>query len=320
MSKLAVVTGATGGLGSVLVTTLLTAGYDLIACGRNEARLTALTQWHTAPSRFVMPWVCDLATATPEALADDLQRLTPVAYARVSLLVCAHGAPPCLTPTLDLTVNEVERIYRTDVLGTLLMAQVVGAGMVERREGAMVFVSSAHATQTYPARAPYAMAKASVCSLARALAVEWGHANVRVNSVSPWQCAGPTRSTAVAAQEEAQTVVDRLAPKVAERVAAQQAEMLAQAETTWKADTAADKEIGGDALSVNLGVARKALDAFGTPELRALLEGSRLGNHPEVIRFMVKAGKAISEDRMVTGGAGPKGEQTTASKLYSKQS
>ena len=118
-------------------------------------------------------------------------------------------------------------------------------------------------------------------------------------------------------QEEAQTVVDRLAPKVAERVAAQQAEMLAQAETTWKADTAADKEIGGDALSVNLGVARKALDAFGTPELRALLEGSRLGNHPEVIRFMVRAGKAISEDGLVPGSVKPAAPaRDAASRLY----
>jgi hypothetical protein len=65
-----------------------------------------------------------------------------------------------------------------------------------------------------------------------------------------------------------------------------------------------DQEFGGEKLSENLSVAKKALDAFGTPELRKLLDDSGLGNHPEVIRMMYRAGKAISEDRFVGGSPG----------------
>lgn len=73
------------------------------------------------------------------------------------------------------------------------------------------------------------------------------------------------------------------------------------AKTQWLESAKSDKEFGGDNLPANVAVARKALDTFGTPELRSLLDTSGLGNHPEIIRAFYRAGKAISEDRLVTG-------------------
>ena len=122
-------------------------------------------------------------------------------------------------------------------------------------------------------------------------------------------------------QEEAQKVTD-IGAKLAQKWEAKQADVIQQAAAEWAATATADKEYGGDKLTESLTVAKKALDTFGTPELRTLLNDSRLGNHPEVIRFMVRAGKAISEDRMVTGGAGPAtvATQSTAKALYPNQS
>lgn len=121
-------------------------------------------------------------------------------------------------------------------------------------------------------------------------------------------------------QEEAQKVTD-IGAKLAQKWETKQAEAIQQAAADWAATATADKEYGGEKLTESLATAKKALDAFGTPELRTLLNDSRLGNHPEVIRFMVRAGKAISEDRMVTGGAGPsKAGTDTAKALYPNQS
>ena len=103
-------------------------------------------------------------------------------------------------------------------------------------------------------------------------------------------------------QDAAQKVAD-LGAKMAQKWAGQQTEAIQKAHADWIGGTKADKEIGGDKLPENIAVAKKALDAFGTPELRTLLNESGLGNHPEVIRVFYRAGKAISEDRMVTGGA-----------------
>lgn len=122
-------------------------------------------------------------------------------------------------------------------------------------------------------------------------------------------------------QAEAQKVAD-IGAKLAQKWDAKQAETIQQAAAEWAASATADKEYGGDKLTESLVTAKKALGAFGTPELRTLLKESRLGNHPEVIRFMVRAGKAISEDRMVTSGSGrAQASPVSAAKaLYPNQS
>ena len=117
-------------------------------------------------------------------------------------------------------------------------------------------------------------------------------------------------------QEQAQKVAD-LGAKLTQTNTAKQAEMLTTAAKEWEAQARADTEFGGDGFEANLGHAKKAIDAFATPELKTLLNETRLGNHPEVIRFMVRAGKAISEDRFVGGRAAPQGgKRSTEDRLY----
>ena len=96
-------------------------------------------------------------------------------------------------------------------------------------------------------------------------------------------------------QEAAQKVLEKIAPKMQERAQQQ----VQKVHTEWIESAKSDKEFGGDKLSENLAVAKKALDQFGSKELRALLDESGLGNHPEIIRAFYRAGKAISEDSFV---------------------
>lgn len=114
-------------------------------------------------------------------------------------------------------------------------------------------------------------------------------------------------------QDKAQLLIDRMAPKIAAR----QAEQVQALSAEWQAQATADKEYGGDKLPENLAVAQKAMTAFATPELTKLLNDTGLGNHPEVIRFMVRAGKAIGEDRVITGGVpGATTQRSAADVLY----
>jgi hypothetical protein len=111
-------------------------------------------------------------------------------------------------------------------------------------------------------------------------------------------------------QEQAQKIAD-----IGAAQAQRQREAHATMVESWVETVKTDKEIGGDKLQENLAVARKALDAFGTPELRDVLNATGLGNHPEIIKAFYKAGKAISEDKFVTGS--PKGPETDiAKKLF----
>lgn len=99
-------------------------------------------------------------------------------------------------------------------------------------------------------------------------------------------------------QDAAQKILDKVGPALAEK----QTRLIEQARTEWGDAAKSDKEFGGDKFDENLAVAVKAANAFGTPELRTLLNESGLGNHPEIIRFMFRTGKAISEDGFVPNG------------------
>ena len=113
-------------------------------------------------------------------------------------------------------------------------------------------------------------------------------------------------------QEQAQKVIDKIAPVLA----TQATERLKAARTEWVETAKADKEFGGDKLEENLGVAKKALEAFATPELRTLLEDSGLGDHPDVIRLFFRVGKAISEDGVVSGKPGTSAPLSIAQRMY----
>lgn len=111
-------------------------------------------------------------------------------------------------------------------------------------------------------------------------------------------------------QATAQKVAD-----VGARMAQRQVEQHVAKVTSWTEAVKVDKEIGGDKLAENLVVARKAIERFGTPELRDVLEATGLGSHPEVVRAFFRAGLAIREDGFVSG-APAGGQVDPAKKLF----
>ena len=124
-------------------------------------------------------------------------------------------------------------------------------------------------------------------------------------------------------QDSAQKVLDKVAPVIQAR----QAKVVEEVKLEWANDSKSDEEFGGENLNANLEIAKSSLKAFGTDALKDLLQESGLGNHPEVIRFMYRAGKAISEDAYVGNSEGamgkgsgiPKDFNGIANALYSNQ-
>lgn len=112
-------------------------------------------------------------------------------------------------------------------------------------------------------------------------------------------------------QEAAQKVIDKIAPELA----AKQERVLTEARTQWVAQVKADPEIGGADVADKIALANKAFTDFGTPELRKLLDETGIGDHPEMIRWAHRVGKAISEDGFVAG-KGAKATETTAQRMY----
>lgn len=120
-------------------------------------------------------------------------------------------------------------------------------------------------------------------------------------------------------QEQAQKLVDIQAEQV-QAGSQGQVDAFNQMMTDWQTQSKNDSEFGGDKFEENVGIARAAIDKFGTPELKELLESHGVGNHPEMIRFMIRVGKLTTED--VPGGstAPANAEQDRVSILYPSKS
>jgi hypothetical protein len=86
----------------------------------------------------------------------------------------------------------------------------------------------------------------------------------------------------------------------------------------WATAVKADTEIGGANFDANVQTAQRAVARFGTPELKALLETTGLGNHPALVKMFVAVGKQIREDNP-TYGTGGTARKSNAEIFYGGQ-
>lgn len=112
--------------------------------------------------------------------------------------------------------------------------------------------------------------------------------------------------------EQAQKIVDVYGSTIMPQLVKQQADEWQKQVTGWAETVKADKEGLGSTESI--GYAQKALDQFGSPELKSYLVETGLGNHPELVRVFSKIGKSMSEDGFVNGSS--ENARSTADVLF----
>ncbi len=105
-------------------------------------------------------------------------------------------------------------------------------------------------------------------------------------------------------QDKAQALIDKVAPALT----AQTAAAFEQMKTSLLASAKADAEIGGDKFDSSVSTAKLAIGAYFAPDFADFLNVTGLGNHPEMIRGLAKAGAALKQDGHVPGGRSPTGE------------
>jgi len=103
-------------------------------------------------------------------------------------------------------------------------------------------------------------------------------------------------------QEQAQRLIDF---DVKHKQADQDSSLEAWTKTMdeWRDQSASDKEFGGANFEVNIALAKKGRDAFGSEDFNQMLDVTGIGNHPEMVRFLVNIGKAVSEDNILQGSS-----------------
>jgi len=225
--SVAVVTGASRGLGSAAARRLALDGFSLGLLARTESSLREVAaQIDDAGGRSCVVPV-DLADVNAfnsalDRVADEL--------GGIDVFVANAGVSPIFKPAVDVTPSEYDEIFQTNVRGTFFAVTSVARRMIARAAGGtIIIVASNGADVPVPGASAYCASKAAVAHLARVLALELAHQDITVNCVNPGYAATdltlglrqrPERLTAlesaiplgrVAAPEEIADVVSFLA-------------------------------------------------------------------------------------------------------------
>ena len=179
--QVALVTGASRGIGAAIATTLAESGADVAITARDATSLHATAAQVAATSRRCLPVACEVTdAASVDAAATQIE----ATFGPVDILVNNAGVN---IPRLALEATEAQwdTILDTNLKGAFLCSQRVGRTMVERRSGRIVNISSAAGLIPALERVAYCSSKAGLIMLTRVLALEWAQYGITVNAVAP---------------------------------------------------------------------------------------------------------------------------------------
>ncbi|MEY2872871.1 MAG: hypothetical protein RLZZ373_242 [Pseudomonadota bacterium] len=188
--RVALVTGASSGLGAQFARVLSRAGAAVVLAGRRTDRLKALRAELEAAdgdAHVVELDVTDIASIK-----------SAVAHAETEVgvldILINNSGVSTTQKLLDVTPEDFDFVFDTNVRGAFFVAQEVGKRMVARARGAapgtytggrIVNIASMAGLRVLSQIGPYAMSKAAVIHMTRAMALEWGKYDINVNAICP---------------------------------------------------------------------------------------------------------------------------------------
>jgi NAD(P)-dependent dehydrogenase (short-subunit alcohol dehydrogenase family) len=188
--KVAVVTGASDGIGRGIAVGLADAGADVIVCSRREEKLreakAEIEKLGRKAELFVLD-VCKLSDI--EGLKDFILKR----FGRVDILV-NNAAFTVTKPAWDVTEEEWDLMLDTSFKGLFFSCQIIGSIMREKGYGKIINLSSTFARSIVRGRSVYGGIKAGVSHLTEALAMEWATHGIRVNALAPTATLTPSRA------------------------------------------------------------------------------------------------------------------------------
>lgn len=174
--KVALVTGASSGIGAEIVSVFTEAGATVIATGQSTERLEQLA------SATGAQWIAaDIATAEgcARVAAEALSR-----HPRIDILVNSAGVA-LAGPALDYPVDDWDRTMAINLRAPFLLAQALAPAMIEAGGGKIINISSQTGVIALADHAAYAASKGGLNALTKSLMVELAPHNIQVNAICP---------------------------------------------------------------------------------------------------------------------------------------
>lgn len=179
--KVAIITGATGGIGEATARLFIDLGAKVMLVGRSGDKLAATKKRLNADGQ-VAESLSEAADeeGTAAAVAATLDR-----FSGLDILIANAGTEGACKPIEKLSVAEFEDTMRTNVTGVWLAMKHCIEPLRARGGGSIVALSSIAGCIGFPAMAPYIASKHAVYGLVKTGALELGPSNIRVNAVGP---------------------------------------------------------------------------------------------------------------------------------------
>jgi NADP-dependent 3-hydroxy acid dehydrogenase YdfG len=172
-SRVALVTGASSGIGAATVRSLATAGYDVVAAARRVERCEAVAE-------EVGGRALRLDVADPDSVA-ELAESVPA----VSVVVNNAGGALGLEPIAEADEENWRQMYETNVLGVMRVTKALLPALERSGDGHIVVVGSVAGVEVYPGGAGYTAAKHAANAVTRTLRLELLGKPIRVSEVAP---------------------------------------------------------------------------------------------------------------------------------------
>lgn len=182
--KVAIVTGSSRGIGKASAEALAAHGAKVVISSRKQDACdevaAAINAEHGDGTAIAIAASISDKTALERLVAE-----TRTAFGRIDILVCNAASNPYYGPLAGIEDDQFRKILDNNVLSNHWLIQQVAPEMRERKDGAIIIVSSIGGLRGSPVIGAYNVSKAADFQLARNYAVEYGPDNVRVNCIAP---------------------------------------------------------------------------------------------------------------------------------------
>mgnify|MGYP001038120027 FL=1 len=182
MNKIALITGATSGIGQATALKAAEAGFDVIITGRRNDRLQELAESIRQKGADVLPLAFDIRQSGE---VETAIRNLGGKWRDISVLVNNAGLAVGVAPIQEGVLDDWERMIDTNVKGLLYITRAVAPLMIARNTGHIVNLASIAGKEVYPGGNVYCATKHAVDALSRAMRTDMLKHHIKVTNIAP---------------------------------------------------------------------------------------------------------------------------------------
>ncbi len=181
MRKIALVTGATSGIGRATARILAQNNYKIILCGRREERLIALKK---ELSEFTEIFTLCFDVRDKKAVFESINSL-PYAFSKIDVLINNAGNAHGLSPIQDGDLDDWDAMIDINVKGLLYVSKAIIPKMIEQKSGHIINIGSIAGKEVYPNGNVYCASKYAVDALNKSMRIDLNPYGIRVGAIHP---------------------------------------------------------------------------------------------------------------------------------------